>query len=138
MKIFLDANILFSASLPGSQMRRLVDRLLRDHQVRSSNYAYEEALRNLQLNRKSAVPVLLELAKGIEILQSVDGELPVPIAAKDRPILYTALKSGSGFLLTGDQKDFGHLMTQTIGSLTILSPLPMAALLNNPPASPPY
>ena len=136
MRIFLDANILFSASLQGSHMRRLVDQSIKNHQVLSSKYAYEEALRNLHLKRNSCVPALISLAREIEIIQSVDGDLPVPIPDKDRPILYTALKSGSDILLTGDLKDFGHLMSQPIGSLTVVSPLQMPAILKDMLSSP--
>ena len=131
MRIFLDANILFSAALKGSQIHRLVDRLIRDHEVISSSYAHEEALRNIHLKRNFWLPDFSFLIQQVKIIQSVDGELPVNIAEQDRPILFTALKSNCNLLLTGDFKDFGHLMEKPIGSLIIVSPVQMAGLLQH-------
>lgn len=46
---------------------------------------------------------------------------------KDRPILATAISEGCDILLTGDKRDFGHLFDQTIGSVTVMTPLMFAA-----------
>ena len=47
MKIFLDANILFSASLPGSRTGKFITLALERAEGVTSAYAAEEARRNL-------------------------------------------------------------------------------------------
>ena len=66
-----------------------------------------------------------------EILSSVDKRLDVSIAAKDRPILATALKAKCDILVTGDQKHFGHLFRTQVEGLLVLSPLMIAESLTN-------
>jgi predicted nucleic acid-binding protein len=129
MRVFLDANILFSASNSGSNIRDLVMRLIRDHSVVSSYYAREEAMRNLLLKRPAWEYDCLELIQSIQIVRGLDRVVPVEICSKDRPILASALQAQCDFLLTGDRKDFGHLIGDKVGSLQIVTPLLMAEIL---------
>jgi predicted nucleic acid-binding protein len=129
MRVFLDANILFSASNSGSNIRDLVMRLIRDHSVVSSYYAREEAMRNLLLKRPAWESDCLELIQSIQIVRGLDRVVPVEICSKDRPILASALQAQCDFLLTGDRKDFGHLIGDKVGSLQIVTPLLMAEIL---------
>jgi predicted nucleic acid-binding protein len=129
MRVFLDANILFSASNSGSNIRDLVMRLIRDHSVVSSYYSREEAMRNLLLKRPAWESDCLELIQSIQIVRGLDRVVPVEICSKDRPILASALQAQCDFLLTGDRKDFGHLIGDKVGSLQIVTPLLMAEIL---------
>ncbi len=46
MKVFLDANILFSAALPGSKLREMIQTLVRHSACVTNPHAREEAERN--------------------------------------------------------------------------------------------
>ena len=70
MRIFLDANILFSAAYSDAALRRLI----KDFEAVSCSlvadrYVFEEALRNLTIQRSEAVPRLHELVS----LLTIDG-----------------------------------------------------------------
>ena len=55
MRIFLDANILFSGALPQSRMRAFLDFLARECECVTNAYAVEEARRNLAAKFPPAV-----------------------------------------------------------------------------------
>ncbi|MGC9452201.1 MAG: hypothetical protein ACP5I4_12235 [Oceanipulchritudo sp.] len=129
MKVFLDANILFSAADDRSQVHRFV-RFLADKGVAaSSDYALAEAARNILLKRPHCAGGLRELAARIAIVQSCDAPVPVRIADKDRPILATAVRARCDYLVTGDQRDFGHLFGQSVGPTRIVTVLMMREVL---------
>ena len=124
MRIFLDANILFSASDPTSNTARFVQ-FLGDHSAAlSSDYAAAEAHRNIAAKRPQWISGYRAVVEAVQICPSIDGPIPVPVADKDRPILATALRENCEYLVTGDRKDFGHLFGQTISGTTILT-IPM-------------
>jgi predicted nucleic acid-binding protein len=123
MRIFLDANILFSAANEQSQLQRLITHLKQSHTLVTSNYAQTEAIRNIRAKRSAWEFGYTEVMAGIEIVESIDRELSVDIVAKDRPILATAIHTKCDYLITGDKRDFGHLFQQAIEGVTVLTPL---------------
>jgi len=106
-RVFLDANVLFSAAYhPNARLRRLWALPAPPHLL-SSPYAVAEARRNLE---SSARGRLDQLVAALEIVpDTLHGELPggVTLPEKDRPILLTALAAGATHLLTGDWTHFG-------------------------------
>jgi len=106
-RVFLDANVLFSAAYrPDARLRRLWT-LPHAPALVSSPYAAAEARRNLEPGAWDRLDALLE---AVEIVPDVlQGELPggVRLPEKDRPILLTALAADATHLLTGDWKHFG-------------------------------
>lgn len=132
MRLFLDANVLFSAARRGSGLHRLVVHAVLYHEVLTSDYAMEEALRNLHTKRPDWVACLREIAQQITVVKSVDAATPVAIVPKDRPIFVTAVTNACDYLVTGDQSHFGHLMEVTDLPLRIVSPLRMAEILARP------
>jgi predicted nucleic acid-binding protein len=129
MKIFLDANVLFSASNPASNIHRLAHRLSKSHTLVTSHYAWEEASRNLRIKRPAWEPDFLLLLKKVAILPGVDRPVDAPISEKDRPILATAIAEHCNYLATGDRRDFGHLYGHCIQGVRIITPLEAAGLL---------
>lgn len=129
MKIFLDANVLFSASNAGSGIARLVDALCDRHEVISSPYAWSEAERNILVKRPAWKSRLTALRGRIPSVADHDAEVGVVLAAKDRPILATACQQRCHFLVTGDRRDFGHLFGQEVCGVRIFTPLMMAEWL---------
>lgn len=127
MKIFLDANILFSASDHSSATFRLLGLLRENHQMVTSPHAWEEARRNLAAKRAHLLPGLEHLASLVATTHAF--RLPAvttDIVEKDQPILAGAIGAHCTHLWTSDQRHFGHLYGRTIEGVLICSSLRMA------------
>ena len=107
MRIFLDANVLFTAAYnPSGRARLLIDQL--ETKIITSDYAAEEARKNIHAKKPEALEDLEKLLSQIAILPSVNGPVcPIALPEKDRPIFLAALANKATHLLTGDKKDFG-------------------------------
>jgi predicted nucleic acid-binding protein len=122
-RVFLDANVLFSAAYrQDSRLRQLFR--WRGVAFISSAYAVEEARRNLSTaqQRKDLEQLCASMemvpAAPSESLHSPGFELP----DSDRPILMAAISARATHLLTGDVKDFGRYYGQTLEGVLILPP----------------
>ena len=119
LRVFLDANVLFSAAYrEGAGLVALWERS--DVQLLTSGYAAEEARRNLDTaDRRSRLERLLE---AVRIESEVPNE-PLPPEARlprsDEPIFRAAIAARATHLLTGDLRDFGHLMGRRVAGLKI-------------------
>jgi predicted nucleic acid-binding protein len=131
MKLFLDANILFSASDTGSNLFRLLQFLKTKTTLITSDYAHAEAHRNLHAKRSQWLEGFPQVMDDIEVVPSVDAPVAAEINKKDRPILATAIRQRCDILLTGDKRDFGHLFGRQVETTTVLSPLMMKDLLSD-------
>ncbi|OFW46137.1 MAG: hypothetical protein A3J29_23860 [Acidobacteria bacterium RIFCSPLOWO2_12_FULL_67_14b] len=129
MRVFLDANVLFSASNAGSNIARLIAWLVDKDVAVSSDLAVEEARRNLTLKRPAWLPAFGDLLARVELVPSALFPLPVTLADKDAPLLCAAIRSRCRLFVTGDRRDFGHVMGQTIEGVEVASPLRLAQLL---------
>lgn len=129
MRVFLDANVLFSASNAGSNIARLIAWLTEGETAVISDLALEETRKNLALRRAAWLPVFEDMIAGLEISPSVLFELPVPIATKDAPLLCAAIRSRCRLFVTGDRRDFGHLYGQRVQGVEIVSLLRLAEIL---------
>jgi predicted nucleic acid-binding protein len=129
MRVFLDANVLFSASNAGSNIARLIDWLIADATAVTSDVACAEARRNLALKRAEWLPALEQLLRRVEQVPSALFELPVALDEKDRPLLCAAIRSGCTHFATGDRRDFGHLFGKTVERVQVVSLLRLAQLL---------
>jgi predicted nucleic acid-binding protein len=132
-RVFLDANVLFSAAWrDGSGLTRLWQ--LSSLRLVTSAYATEEAERNLRRKRPEAVPRLHALMRDVEIanrLVALDDGHGLP--AKDAPILAGAVASHCAVLVTGDIADFGHLIGRTFQGVSILTASMLLAETESPP-----
>ena len=125
MRIFLDANILFSAAQTDGAVRRLITLLHEsDHQLVADAYVWEEARRNLVARYPSALPALDALAQKIKIfpLHGDQGAGSLPIDDKDKPVLTAAITRHCGALVTGDRTHFCHLFGTSVQGVTNYSP----------------
>lgn len=129
MRVFLDANVLFSASNDGSNIARLADLLIERGAAVTSDLALEEARRNIELKRPAWSEICNALATRVEVVASVRSTLSVPLADKDVPILSTAIHANCQALATGDKRHFGHLYGQTVAGTRVISLLQLAELL---------
>ena len=126
MRVFLDANILFSASQARSRMRAFLDVLFQHGECLASDYAVEEARRNLELKSPSSLPRLDFLVSKCELISATVADPGVSLKAKDVPILGGAIAGNASHLLTGDERDFGAFFGKTIRGVKIVSPRMMA------------
>ena len=131
MRIFLDANILFSAAKSEGAIRRLLELLLAaGHECWVDPFVVTEALRNLELKAPDGLAALDRLLKRLEVaaVHTPDPALAVtlPLAEKDRPVLAAAIRLGCDVLVTGDRTHFGALYGRSIRGVAIHSPHSLA------------
>lgn len=122
MKVFLDANILFSSAAPKSNIAKLVNLVQQHGQCVTSPYAVAEARKNLQLKKFGSLEIFESLLKTVTISNKLVLDLPVEIKSKDVPILGSAIAQKCTHLLTGDKRDFGFLFGQSVAEVLIVSP----------------
>ena len=129
MRIFLDANILFSAARSNGAVRQLLD-VLHDagHTLCADAYVVAEARRNLEL--KAPDSDLDELLGQIEVAPYEASDLPSEVARrlpeKDWPVLAAAIRGRCETLVTGDRTHFGPLHGKIIAGVSIQSPRSLA------------
>lgn len=121
MRVFLDANILFSAANPVWHTRKLVEWLIVNAEAVSNPYAAEEARRNLAASFPQHVEHLEKLLGRIALIDAIMAKVGVTLKEKDVPILGGAIAAQATHLLTGDQKDFGHLFGKTVQGVRIVT-----------------
>lgn len=129
MRVFLDANVLFSASNSSSNIALLIERLLRRATVVTSDLAREEARRNLELKRVEWLPSFDQLMRRIEQIPSVRFELDAKLDEGDQPLLCAAIRGHCTHFATGDRRDFGHLFGKSVEGVQVVSLLGLAELL---------
>ncbi len=121
-RVFLDANVLFSAAWrDGAGLLRLWQ--LPETGLLTSHYAAEEARRNLESEEQRER--LRRLMATVNLVsEGLHGQLPdqVQLPAKDQPILLAAIQARASHLLTGDKQHFGALYGQVIAGVLILRP----------------
>lgn len=127
MRVFLDANILFSAAKSAGAVRELLGRLAAaGHILCADHYVEAEARRNLQAKGASALDDLEVLLHRIELSAFKATPLPPDVAnllpEKDRPVLSAAIRLHCEVLVTGDRTHFGALFGKTIAGVAIHSP----------------
>ena len=129
MRVFLDANVLFSASQAGSNIARLIAWLVECETAVTSDFAVEEARRNLTIKREDWLPIFDKLFVDVEVVPSALFDLPVALDSKDAPLFCAAIRSRCGLFVTGDKRDFGHLYGQVVQGVEIISLLRLAEIL---------
>ena len=133
IRVFVDANVLFSASNAGSQIARLIHLLIEKGEAVTSDFAVEEARRNVLIKRPAWTESLEALLARIQVVSSIQFHLPVSLANKDQPILCTAIRSGCQYLATGDRQDFGHLYDHIVEGVMVITLAKLAELIVQAP-----
>lgn len=115
MRLFFDANILFTAAHnPKGKAALIIDLCTKGHwKLYTSAYAIEEARRNLEAKFPHALGVF---AKLLDVFQTAPEsrslKYPPGLLDKDGSIYLAAHGCRATHLLTGDIRDFGPLMNQ--------------------------
>ena len=128
MRIFLDANILFSAAKSAGAVRQLLEMLVSQKDVLCADaYVVTEARRNLSSKAPAeSLRVLDELLARIEVsatnIVGSDKSIALWLPEKDRPVLMAAMNLRCDVLVTGDIAHFGAGFGRSFGGVVIYSP----------------
>jgi predicted nucleic acid-binding protein len=115
MRVFLDANLLFTAARNPAGKAALVIELgmAGNFSIFSSDVAREEARRNLAAKYPESLPQLAQMLSGITLVTAdLSADCPEILPAKDAVIFQAALRCRATHLLTGDLRHFGPLMNR--------------------------
>jgi hypothetical protein len=135
MRIFFDANILFSAGKSAGAMRGFLETLRSNgHTLVADAYVVEEAHRNLEAKFPAALKDFKGLLNQLDSAATLRCFLPpglVPeLPEKDRPVLAAAIQRRCDVLLTGDKRHFGPLYGKNLEGVTVHSPAGLARHLS--------
>ncbi len=134
VRIFLDANVLFSAAKSNGAVRRLLELLtVEGHVLCADGYVAEEARRTLAAKGPTSLTVLAALLDRLEVAPAqADPDSMAAARAlpeKNRPVLAAAARMRCEVLVTGDRAHFGAFYGRSLGGVTIHSPRSLAELL---------
>ena len=135
MRVFLDANVLFSAAKSAGAVRELLRRLdAAGHALCADAFVVGEARRNLTAKGPAAIAALDVVLAATEVGPYRPDRLPDEVATllheKDRPVLAAAIRMGCDALVTGDRRHFGALYGRRILGVTVHSPRSLAEALS--------
>lgn len=128
MRLFLDANVLFSgAHSPRGRARGLFSLAESGFcKLVTSEHAIGEAERNLAMKHPTAMEDLEVLMK--QVTRAPEGgpslvawAARLGLPENDAPILASAAAAGADLLVTGDRRHFGHLYGKTAGRVRIVT-----------------
>ena len=121
MKLFLDANVIFSAAHRSEGRSQDLIALAKAGlcTLLTSAHALEEARRNLELKSRDYEPRLAAALKVISVVAEAPHTLVTwsqqqGLPLTDAPILAAAIHARADLLVTGDARDFGHLYDRTL------------------------
>ena len=129
MRIFLDANVLFSAALNTGSSLSLLFRLAEAGacELVSSPYAIDEARRNIARKSPAKSAALEQCVAALEVCREAPASIvqwaaSTGLPPKDAPILAAAVQAQTQWLVTGDRADFGFLYERELHGVIVLTP----------------
>ena len=140
MRLFLDANVIFTAAHNPDGRSSALFELARHGscELSTSPHAAAEADRNVRLKCPGAVDRLENLmrltkmeaeAGGADLAWALQQRLPL----KDAPVLAVAAACGADVLVTGDPTHFGHLFGRRIRHVRVMTPAEALGLVLHEP-----
>lgn len=136
MRLFLDANVLFTAAHNPDGRAAALFALARQGtcELLSSPHALEEARRNLKLKYPGTAGALEGLLVQVAIEREASSRLVTwalgqGLPSKDAPILAAAVHARADVLVTGDRTHFGPLYGRSFEGVLVLSPAEALARL---------
>lgn len=135
-RLFLDANVVFSAAISAQGRCRGLFRLVNGGYCRliTSPHALMEVERNLGVKHPQSLLVyqgeLLPLLEKVRESprELVEWAMTLGLPLKDAPILGAAVAASADVLVTGDLRHFGNLYDQTLRGVRVLTPQSALAL----------
>jgi hypothetical protein len=126
MRVFLDANVLFSAADPASATRALLEAVFAHAVAVTNRHAWEEAQRNLDRKRAHLVPELAKIEPRLELTARFVSVPGLPLPDKDLPVIGGAVAARCTHLWTSDRQHFGGLYGMEVGGTKIVSSVMLA------------
>jgi len=123
MRVFLDANVLFTAAHnPRGKAAFVIELGSAGYfSLFTSDAAREEAGRNLAAKYPDALPLLENLLGSITtVAADLSAPFPDGLPAKDAVIFQAAVACGATHLLTGDLHHFGPFMNRPDATFSII------------------
>ena len=131
-RVFLDSNVIISGMISDKGAARIILDLLSLHLPGiigiTGEYNLVEVERDLARKLPQALPVYLEYLPKLSLtiipLPTIEelAEYFGAINNKDLPVLLSAIKGCTDFLVTGDNKDFNLINDSNLYSFTVVSP----------------
>jgi predicted nucleic acid-binding protein len=129
VKLFLDANVIFSAAHRDEGRSQDLVALARGgvSELLASAHALEEARRNLELKSEGFERRLEKALEQIKVVAEAPAALVEWARAQglplnDAPILAAAVHAHADLLVTGDSRDFGHLFGRALRGTRVVTP----------------
>jgi len=129
MRVFLDANVLFSAAHRTESPLRAFFRLAKGGvcELLASPFVLDEARRNIARKHPAKIADLEQLIARIAICREATSDevrwaRSTGLPDKDAPILAAAVQAKAEMLVTGDRADFGGLYERKLRGVEILTP----------------
>jgi len=136
MRVFLDANVLFSAGYRETGSVRIFFALAesRTCELISSRYAVDEARRIVLAKHPDRIQDLESLVTQLSICAEPSAEtiawaVAQKLPSKDAPILAAAIDARCNVVATGDRTHFGRLYGQMLRGVAVLLPAEAIELL---------
>jgi len=129
VRVFLDANVLFSAADPASATRVLLEAVLAHATAVTNRHAWEEARRNLARKRASLVPELDKIESRLELTARLAPVPGVSLPEKDLPVMGGAVAARCTYLWTSDRRHFGALYGKAVSGTVVVSSTMLADAL---------
>ena len=123
MRVFLDANVLFTAAHnPDGKAAFIIELGAEGYlQLFTSDAAYEEAKRNLEVKFPDCLPLLNKLITQITLFMADRAALyPEGLPEKDSVIFQAAVACQATHFLTGDLRHFGPFMNKPNQTMSII------------------
>jgi predicted nucleic acid-binding protein len=122
LRVYLDSNVLFSASRD-PQSHFLDFWRLRNVAVVTSQYAVGEVSRNVHsFDHRQRFERLLAQTQFVSDADIRSIPPHITLAAKDQPILAAAISASVDYLATGDKNHFALLYNGTVSGVRVVSP----------------
>lgn len=126
MRIFLDSSVLLSACGSPKSLSRLITEMAPDRGWRliSASYCSAETRKNIgKLGAEASLRWPAMQAKVEWVANALTHNRPLLLtAAKDKPVLISALAAKCEVLLTLDKADFGLLLGTTVYGMAVSTP----------------
>ncbi|MGH8694555.1 MAG: PIN domain-containing protein [Burkholderiales bacterium] len=129
MRVFLDANVLFSAARSSGSPLNGFFRLAEAGvcELLASPYTLDEARRNIARKHPAKTAELEQLIVRIAVCREAGAEellwaRSTGLTEKDAPVLAAAVQAKAEILVTGDRTDFGKLYERKLRGLEVLPP----------------
>ncbi len=128
MLLFLDANVLFTATVSPEGVSKSLVRLSATGGCRlvASPFVIDEALRNIAVKRARQRPELDAVLASVDRVGDAHPGLLAwagrYVVAKDAPILAAAVGARADVLVTSDRRHFGELFGRAVHGVRIETP----------------